>query len=408
MTEESTPTTEYQAHKRSLAKPIHDLAEIFERYLDNYLKNHKLSPLQWKVVNAIMACRTLKLGGHLFKCDKCDFEQPQYDSCGNRHCPKCQIAAKFKWVNQRLDELLPIPYYHYVVTMPHLMNRLAFYNKRVVFGIFFDAAAFAINIFANDPRYLGAKPGFIGILHTWGQTMSQHVHLHFLIAGGGISNDGTRWINLPYREKFLFPVFAVSQVLRQRFAKLLTKAYEKGELVFPDELNHLKNRKCFDKFVNKIAWKEWYNYAKKPFAGPEDVVKYIGRYTHRIAISNYRILDIENGNIKFSYKQYKNKREINQEITLSADEFICRFLDHAVPERFKRVRHFGALSPGCRKTFFEQARALLNVKAEQLREQVATTLDLFTGRDDVHRCPACEVGTLIFRGLIPAYYRAPG
>ena len=395
-------------HKRSLEKPIHDLAEIFERYLDDYLKTHTLSPLQWKIVNAIMACRTSKLGGHLYTCDHCGFEQPQYDSCGNRHCPKCQIAAKIKWVNKRLDELLPIPYYHYVVTMPHNLNPLAFYNKRVVFGLFFDAAAYAISIFANDPKYLGAKIGFIGILHTWGQTMTQHVHLHFLIPGGGISHDGKCWINLPYREKFLFPVKAVSRVLRQRFAKLLTKAYDKGELVFPDELSELTDRKKFDQFVNKIAWDNWYNYAQKPFAGPEDVVKYIGRYTHRIAISNYRILDLENGNVRFSYKQYKNKKEIHQEIELSANEFIRRFLDHVVPERFKRVRHFGALSPGCRKAFFEQARALLNIKAEQVREQLATLLDLFIGRDDVRRCPACEVGTLIFRGLIPAYYMAPG
>ena len=211
MTEKTKTKSACAPHQHSLKKPLHDLAEIFERYLDDYLKTHKLSPWQWKIVNAIMACRTSKLGGHLFQCDQCGFEQPQYDSCGNRHCPKCQIAARFKWVKQRLDELLPVPYYHYVVTMPHSMNLLAFYNKRVVFGIFFNAAAFAINTSANDPKYLGARPGFIGILHTWGQTMSQHVHLHFLIAGGGVSHDGTRWINLPYRERFLFPVYAVSQ-----------------------------------------------------------------------------------------------------------------------------------------------------------------------------------------------------
>ena len=246
-----------------LGKPRYELADIFGCYLDQYLHTHKLSAFQHKVVEAILKCRTAACGGHILRCSECDYERQEYNSCRNRHCAKCQISNKLRWVGERLRELLPIPYYHSVVTMPHSLNTLALYNKEVIYGIFFQAAAHTFNAFALDPRFLGARLGFIGILHTWGQTLWQHVHLHFIVTGGGLSVDGRRWVNLPYQKKFLFPVKAVSKRLRKRFAELLRKAYDKGELVFPDDLAHLRNPAAFEAFVNKVAWENWNSAARK-------------------------------------------------------------------------------------------------------------------------------------------------
>lgn len=302
-------------------KPRYELADVFRLYLACYLLTHKLSTFQHKVVDAILKCRTSACGGHILRCSDCGYERVEYDSCRNRHCPKCQISNKLRWVGERLQELLPIPYYHSVVTMPHSLNMLALYNKEVIYDLFFQAASHALHTFAKDPKFLGAKLGFIGILHTWGQTLWQHVHLHFIVTGGGLSADGSRWVNLPYRKKFLFPVKALSKRLRKRFAELLRKAYYKGELVFPDELAHLTRPAAFEAFVDKVAWENWNSYVKEPFAGPEEVVKYIGRYTHRVAISNYRILDIADGKVTFRYKKYRDGETTHETVSLPSDEF---------------------------------------------------------------------------------------
>jgi len=336
-------------HDRALKKPRYELADIFERYLDRFLSSHKLSVLQYKVVSAIRWCRTEKLGHHLWKCSHCGYERPEYNSCRNRHCPKCQVKNKFQWMSDRLEELLPVPYYHAVFTMPHSLNTLALYNKAVIYDIFFKAVSRALHTFAADPHYLGAQMGFIGILHTWGQTLCQHIHLHLIVPGGGISNDGSRWVNLPYKKKFLFPVLAVSKRVRKNFAELITKAYRDGRLVFPGRLKYLEHGPTFDVFINKVAWQNWNCYSKKPFAGPEEVVEYMARYTHRVAISNGRLLDISGGKIRFKYKKYKNRKVYRRTLELNSDEFIRRFLLHVLPRGFKRIRHYGFLSAGCRK-----------------------------------------------------------
>ncbi len=210
-------------------KPRYEVADIFKRYLGDYLQRHKLSPFQHKVVAAILKCRTATCGGHILRCSNCDYQQPEYNSCRNRHCPKCQVSNKLRWVGERLGELLPIPYYHAVVTMPHTLNTLALYNKEVLYDMFFKAAGHTFNAFAQDPRFLGARLGFIGILHTWGQTLWHHVHLHFFVTGGGLSSDGRRWVNLPYRKRFLFPVKAVSKRLRKRFCGVTQEGICSGQ-----------------------------------------------------------------------------------------------------------------------------------------------------------------------------------
>ncbi len=394
-------SSSYSQATVSLSKPRYELADVFRLYLDDYLKGHKLSTFQHKVVAAILKCRTAACGGHILHCPDCDFRRPEYDSCRNRHCPKCQISNKLRWVGERLKELLPVPYYHTVVTMPHSLNLLALYNKEVIYDIFFQAAGHTLNAFAEDKKFLGAKPGFIGMLHTWGQTLTHHVHLHFIMAGGGLSGDGNQWVNLPYREKFLFPVDGVSKRLRKRFAELLRKAYYKGELVFPDDLAHLKHAATFEAFVNKVAWENWNSYVKAPFASPEAVVKYIGRYTHRVAISNYRILDATGGKVTFSYKKYHNDKTSYETLCLEADEFIRRFLLHVIPHGFKRIRHFGFLSAGQKTAALERARTLLNQTYEKLLQAQSTFQEWF--EDIAQKCPKCEHGVLKLLESIPPW-----
>jgi len=389
------------SHAVGLSKPRYELADVFRLHLERYLQTHKLSPFQRKVVEAILKCRTAACGGHILRCSDCDYERLEYNSCRNRHCPKCQISNKLRWVGNRLRELLPIPYYHSVLTMPHTLNTLAIYNKKVIYNMFFQAAGHTFNAFAEDAKFLGAQLGFIGILHTWGQTLSQHVHLHLIVTGGGLSTDGRHWVNLPYRKKFLFPVKAVSKRLRKRFAELLRKAYYKGELVFPDDLAHLTNPSAFETFVNKVAWENWNSYVKKPFAGPEAVVKYIGRYTHRVAISNYRILDIADGQVTFRYKKYHNGNTSHETMSLKAEEFIRRFLLHVIPHGFKRIRHFGFLSAGLRTEALERARALLKQAYEKTTAARANFLDWL--EDMAPKCPKCEHGALKLLEVIPPW-----
>lgn len=386
-------------------KPRYELADIFNLYLDDYLKTHKLSNVQYKVVNAIMNCRTGKLGYHKLECDFCEYERIEYNSCRNRHCPKCQGSKIIEWVEKRLKELLPIPYYHSVFTMPHSLNLLVLYNKEVIYDIFIKSSALTLKEFALDPKYLGANIGFFGILHTWGQSLSQHVHVHFIVPGGGISNDETKWVNLPYRKKFLFPVKAMSRRMRKTFSEMLQKAYDDGKLVFPDELSHIKDPVHFKQFLNKVAWEKWINYVKKPFSTAEDVVKYIGRYTHRVAISNHRIVDIADGKVSFRYKKYKDNEVTPKIMTLKAEEFIRRFLLHVLPKNFKKVRHFGIFSNGLRTKNIALARELLNVITDKLEKIESGFNDLL---EKLLMCPRCQLGTLHATEVYRPRKYAPG
>jgi predicted Zn-ribbon and HTH transcriptional regulator len=386
-------------------RPQYEVADIFHEYLEEYLRTHNLSSLQLLALRCIMNCRTSELGAHKLKCNNCGYEQIEYNSCRNRHCPKCQGSKRMKWVQNRLEELLPIPYYHCVFTLPHSLNPLTLYNKRVIYDLFFQAASYTLHTFSKDPQYLGARGGFIGILHSWGQNLSYHVHLHFIIAGGGLSHDGKKWIGLPYQHDFLFPVKAMSQVMRQKFRELLDRAYEDRKLVLDGDVGELKQRAAFEKFLDKVAWEKWVIYIKKPFCGPEEVLKYIGRYTHRVAISNQRVIDIADGRVSFRYKIYKDHTVTPAILTLSATEFIHRFLLHILPDGFKKIRYFGFLSNGIRRCSIALIRELIEGLSESVREAKSLIGEWV---DKITRCPQCGAGELIYDEVCALPLLKPG
>jgi hypothetical protein len=399
------PETATHKHtRRRKEKPRFEVADIFRRYIEAYCRTHKLSFHEKKVVWRIMACRTEELGYHQEEvCDECGYTEPAYDSCRDRNCPKCQGSKCFQWVEARLGEVLPIVYYHVVFTLPHFLNGLAWYNKALIYDLFYQAAAHTLLVFGQDPKYLGAELGFVAILHTWGQVLSYHVHWHFIVTGGGITEDEQRWKGLPYREEFLFPSKAMSKVICGKFIDLLKAAYRDGRLEFPDALAELADPVCFEHFVDQVAMQTWYNYCKEPFAGPEEVIKYIGRYTHRVAICNDRLLEIDNGKVKFSYKDYRDNDKIKERV-LPAEVFIQRFLWHIVPKGFHKIRHGGFLRNPVRKKKLELARQLLGVLADQvhtptsLQEAWGEDYEEFEGR----KCPQCQRGTMILREVSPA------
>lgn len=383
----------------------YEVADILQLYLPEYLKNHKLSPEQLKAVNDIKNCRTSVLGYHKLKCCECDYESIEYNSCRNRHCPKCQGTKRLQWVEERLAELLPVCYYHSVFTMPHTLNVIALYNKKIIYDIFLQSCGITLKDFAKDTKYLGAKIGFVGILHTWGQQLWSHIHAHFIIPGGGISEDGKSWKHLPYNNKFLFPVKAMSRRMRNIFSLKLQSAYDNGELFFPDDLSHLKDPKNFERFLNNIAWDKWINYVKKPFSSPEKVVKYIGRYTHRVAISNHRIVDIKNGNVTFKYKEYKDGNVTPKIMTMKAEEFIRRFLLHILPKGFKKIRYFGFMCNGLRSKCIQLAKELLNVIVTETDESISAFHSIL---EKLFTCPNCNSGTLELSESFPLWQLKPG
>jgi len=390
-------------------RPKYELAQIIKLYWHKYCDRHKVHSEQQKVINAILNCRTEKLGGHIERCtnNDCDYTTNAYNSCRNRNCPKCQYSKQLQWVHDRLKELLPIPYFHHVFTLPHILNPLTMCNKEVIYGLFFNACTYILNAFAKDPKFLGAKIGFIGIMHTWGQPLGYHVHIHFIISGGGLAFDGSKFKRLPYKENFLFPSKAMSKTLRGKFVKLLKKAYEDGKLVFPGELKDIEKPQAFQRFCNEVGRQEWYNYTKKPFSGAERVVQYISRYTHRVAISNHRLLDIANDKVTFSYKDYKDKDEKGipktKEMTLSSEHFIQRFLWHILPSGFKKIRHCGFLSSGSRKTNIALARSLLDINEKTVLSITTIKKWLEKYSDFLERkCPKCGIGTLVYE-MVPVF-----
>jgi hypothetical protein len=289
----------------SAERPKHEVAEIFRLCGENCRRTHSLTPQQAKVMSDIENCRTGGFGYHADVCAECGHVETQYNSCHNRHCPKCQGTAKIRWVRARLSELMPVPYHHAVFTLPNMIFPLCQYNQKLICNLLFRCAAETLKAFGRDPRWLGAEIGFYGILHTRGQTMWPHPHLHLIVTGGGLNDDG-EWVSPEYGGRFLFPVCAVSKVFRGKFLAGLRKAYDDGELTIPDEKAELETPSGFEAYIGRLAGRKWVVYTKAPFAGPEEVVRHIGRYSHRVAISNHRILSVENGRVTFSYKDYKD------------------------------------------------------------------------------------------------------
>ncbi len=381
-------------------RPSWEVADIFREYGKDFRRHHSLPLFHLKVMHAIEVCRTSHLGGHMERCDACGYEKPAYNSCRNRHCPKCQALTKSRWLQARKKELLPVGYFHNVFTLPHEINPIALCNQKVVFDILFKAVSETLITFGKNPKNgLGGKLGFIAVLHTWDQTLLDHIHLHCVIPGGALSPDHTQWV--PARENFLFSIKALSRTFRGKFLDFLKRAFENGKLIFPGKTADLGTEKGFTRLLRKLRGKDWVVYSKKPFASPEQVLDYLGRYTHRVAISNHRIKNIEQGRVTFTYRD-RSEGEALKEMTLKAEEFIRRFLLHVLPNGFVRIRHFGFLANRCKKQNLKRCRKILNVPEKQPGTIEKTWQELMlelTGMD-ITQCPCCKQGKMQVVGEI--------
>jgi hypothetical protein len=374
-----------------------ELGDIFRNYGEPYRQNHALPLSHLRVMRAVERCRTAALGGHLEQCDACGFEHPAYNSCRNRHCPKCQSLAKARWLEKQKLELLPVGYFHLVFTVPHELNRLILVNKKPLINILFHAASEALLEFART--HLGGTLGLTTVLHTWDQTLLDHFHLHCLVPAGALSLDQNRWI--PARKNFLFPVTALSIVFRGKFLDFLKKAFDRKKLLFPRQSAPLADAGTFTLLLIRLRQKPWVVYAKKPFASPDSVLDYLGRYTHRVALSNDRILSAHNGEVTFSYRDRKNHNQ-RKFMRLQTEEFIRRFLLHVIPKGLMRVRHFGFLANNAKERLSKcrQLLGLLPSLPKPLQRSAHELMLALTGID-LTRCPRCRKGTLIFRAQLP-------
>jgi len=368
-----------------------EIADIFREFGGSYRDKNPLPRTHLKVMRAIEVCRTSSLGGHIEKCDACGFEQHAYNSCRNRHCPKCQCLTKARWVEDRKAELLPMPYFHNVFTLPHELNPVALCNRKAIFSILFKSVSETLLQFGRNN--LGGTIGFTAILHTWDQRLMDHLHLHCVIAGGVLARDKTKWI--PSAENYLFNVEALSIVFRGKFIEYLEKAHAKGELEFPGNTAKYATDVEFSELIKALRSKNWVVFSKKPFAGPQEVLDYIGRYTHRVAISNNRIVNVQDGKVTFTYRDRKNDNTLRIK-TLDAGEFIRRFLLHVLPDGFMKIRHFGFLSNRRKKDNVQLCRELIGDDGqppERVKKTAAQMMLELTGID-ITRCPCCREGTM--------------
>jgi len=379
-------------------RPRLELADIVRAHGDGYRRTRRLATVQHRALRAIAACRTAVLGGHRETCDHCGATRLTYNSCRNRHCPKCQTLTKERWLAARKADLLPIPYFHVVFTLPHDLNALAQGNPRVIYTLLFRAAADTLLTFGRDPRHLGGTIGITAILHTWGQTLAQHLHLHCLVTGGALAANGSQWIT--GQSSFLFPVRALSIVFRAKYLDGLQRAHDAGQLTFAGGTAHLAGRGAFAAFVGQLRALDWIVYAKRPFAGPEQVLDYLGRYTHRVALSNDRLVDHRDGCVRFRWKDYADHDRIKV-LTLDAAEFLRRFLLHVVPRGFMRIRHFGLLANRTRRATLTRCRDLLGQPppADAPPESAAVLLLRLTGVD-LARCPVCGEGRMQITAMV--------
>jgi hypothetical protein len=379
--------------------PTPELADIFRQHGAAYRQTHALPLYQHRLMQAIVNCRTAALGGAVEWCDHCQNTRIVYRSCRNRHCPKCQGLARERWVQQRLAELLPVEYFHVVFTVPEQIAAIAFYNKEVVYQILFRTVSATLLTIARDPQHLGAEIGFFAVLHTWGQNLHLHPHLHCVVPGGGLSPDGEWKACLP---GFFLPVRVLSRLFRRLFLEALEKAYADGELQFFSDLEPLREASAFAPYLAPLRQAEWVVYAKPPFGGPPQVIEYLGRYTHRVAISNQRLVALEDGQVSFRWKDYRHADK-QQLTTVSAEEFIRRFLQHALPPGFQRIRYFGLLANCHRAGKLRLCRQHLAAPMADLLPVPKDYRDFYaalTGKN-LRLCPECGVGTMVRIELLP-------
>jgi rubrerythrin len=371
-----------------------EVADILRAQGQRWREQHHghISVGQYKVMSAIERCRSASLGGHVLHCRACGHDQIAYNSCRNRHCPKCQASAARRWMEARQAELLPVDYYHVVFTLPAAVGELAYQNKAVVYAILFRAAAQTLLTIGADPRHLGCRLGVTLVLHTWGSNLSHHPHVHGIVPGGGLSLDGERWVAC--RPGFFLPVRVLSRLFRRLFLEQLKAAHDQSELQCHGELARLADSHAFADWLKPLRQVDWVVYSKRPFAGPEAVLSYLSRYTHRVAISNSRLLRFDNRGVTFKWKDYRAKGHTRHKtMTLVTDEFIRRFLLHVLPSGFHRIRHYGLWANTCRQESLIQARALLDVMEGSADCDVSSAEEAShrpdQGQNSSYVCPDC-------------------
>ena len=382
-------------------KPSLEVADIFRQYGEAYRERFEaqLSIEQVRAMHAIEICRTAELGGHVEACDHCEGKRISYNSCRNRHCPKCQGLDKERWRQSRQQDLLPVPYFHVVFTLPEALASLALRNQEIVYALLFRAASQSLLELSRDRKYLGAQIGFTALLHTWSQTLTYHPHLHCIVPGGGLSPDGHRWI--PSRHNFLVPVKVLSSLFRGKMMAYLKQAYEAAELIFPGRIAPWQDQQAFDQLCRDLYDKDWVVYCKPPFSKPEKTLDYLARYTHRVALTNQRLIRLEGAQVLFRYRDSKDRNRIKH-MRLPAVEFIRRFLLHVLPDQFIKIRHYGLLSNRCRTPKLRWCKYLLGtyVVAERpVRLTWQQLLHRLTGVDPTI-CPLCGKGKMVTQRVL--------
>jgi hypothetical protein len=372
-------------------RPTLEVADIVRAAGNSFWEKYG-SRLAWphrKVLDAIVRCRTAALGGHLDQCVRCGHQAISYNSCRNRHCPRCQGNARARWLAARSAELLPVPYFHIVFTLPHEFSALILQNKRLLYDLLFRTSAATLLEAARDTRYFGAEIGFLGVLHSWGQNLEHHAHIHYIVPAGGLSLDGSRWIDSSPR--FFLPVKALSKIFRDTFCDQLRELFQHDRLQFHGSVQQLASPEAFSHFLSQLSQKDWVVYAKPPFGGADQVLNYLARYTHRVAISNHRLVAFENQRVSFRWRDYAHggKQKV---MTVPAEEFLRRYLLHVLPKGLVRIRHFGLFANRCRAASLERCRSLLGSEPR---------LDPSVPEDSQPPCPVCSGPMMMVQRITP-------
>jgi Putative transposase/Transposase zinc-binding domain len=373
-----------------VARKSVELADVFRMHGEAYVQENRLTKAQYQVLNALKNCRTEALGGHVLQCERCHTLHYTYHSCRNRHCPKCESLKAAQWLEARQAELLPVRYFHVVFTLPHEFNNLILYNKRVLYNLLFGSAWETLKRLGADPKRLNGEMGMLSILHTWGQNLSQHNHVHCIVPGGALQSNG-QW---KPAKNYLFPVKVLSKLFRGIFVSRLRNAHQNQRLKLPNRLTDNFSEKHFEQLLNLVMKKNWVVYAKPPFTSPKLLLSYLGRYTHKMAISNYRILACDEQSVTFKWRDYADDNKVKI-MRLKPKEFIRRFLSHVVPKGFMRIRSFGFLAHACKAKKIQAIQKQLNFHPPQPSEKkdVASRMLELTGQD-ITICPVCEQGNL--------------
>jgi predicted Zn-ribbon and HTH transcriptional regulator len=374
-----------------MSRPTLEVADIIRTAGNNFIERNQdhLAWTQLKVLRAIRDCRTAALGGHLDRCTRCGYQAISYNSCRNRHCPKCQTSAREQWLQKQSADLLPVSYFHVVFTVPHDLSALMLQNKKLLYDLLFRTSAETLMDVAADPKHLGAEIGFLSVLHTWGQNLQHHPHVHCAIPAGGVAFDHSRWIRAP--DRFFLPVRVLSQVFRGKFTAGLKRLFRQNKLSFHGSLRPLAQPKLFRAWLRQLWRKEWVVYAKQPSGGPQHVLQYLARYTHRVAISNHRLISFEDGLVTFRWKDYAHGNK-KRKMTLRAEEFLRRFLLHVLPRGFTRIRHFGLFANRRRRSAVALCHALLGAKpTASVQPGVSSAMEW--------KCPNCTGQMVVIEKL---------